>query len=70
MKGLGKGIAIELGKAGCIVYVTGRTNNSGQHVLPGTVGETVELIVKNGGTAIPVVCDCSKDDQLQQLFEQ
>jgi NAD(P)-dependent dehydrogenase (short-subunit alcohol dehydrogenase family) len=68
--GLGKGIAIELARAGCIVYVTGRTVQTGQHPLPGTITETADIINKSGGIAIPVVCDVSKDDQLQSLFER
>ena len=49
-RGIGKGIALELGAAGATVYVTARTVEPGP--IPGTVGETVAEIEALGGTAI------------------
>src|SRR5262249_31436616 len=48
-RGIGKGIALELGAAGATVYVTGRTVDAGQHPLPGTVGETAAEVTELGG---------------------
>ncbi|MFG2088310.1 SDR family NAD(P)-dependent oxidoreductase [Spirillospora sp. NPDC048824] len=69
-RGAGKGIALALGEAGTTVYVTGRTRSSGEHDLPGTVFDTAEEINKRGGTGIPVICDHSRDDQVEALFQQ
>jgi NAD(P)-dependent dehydrogenase (short-subunit alcohol dehydrogenase family) len=66
-RGIGKGIALELGTAGAIVYVTGRTTSPGGR-LPGTVGETAEEIDAVGGRGIPVVCDHHDDAQVRALF--
>jgi NAD(P)-dependent dehydrogenase (short-subunit alcohol dehydrogenase family) len=68
-RGIGKGIALELGTAGAIVYVTGRTTLR-RGALPGTVGETAEEIDALGGTGVPVVCDHHDDAQVRALFGQ
>src|SRR5947209_8067558 len=67
-RGIGKGIAVELGAAGATVYVTGRTVTPGP--LPGTVAETAELIDAAGGTGIAVPCDHEDDAQIAALFER
>ncbi|MFG2244298.1 SDR family NAD(P)-dependent oxidoreductase [Spirillospora sp. NPDC048823] len=69
-RGAGKGIALALGEAGTTVYVTGRTRSSRENDLPGTVFDTAEEINKRGGTGIPVICDHSRDDQVEALFQQ
>jgi NAD(P)-dependent dehydrogenase (short-subunit alcohol dehydrogenase family) len=68
-RGIGKGIALELGAAGATVYVTGRTTAAGG-VLPGTVGLTAEEIDSLGGRGVPVACDHHDDDQVAALFER
>jgi NAD(P)-dependent dehydrogenase (short-subunit alcohol dehydrogenase family) len=65
-RGIGKGIAVELGAAGATVYVTGRTVEAGP--LPGTVGETAAEIDAVGGTGIAVACDHHDDEQVAALF--
>ncbi|NUS92787.1 MAG: SDR family NAD(P)-dependent oxidoreductase, partial [Nocardia sp.] len=67
-RGIGKGIALELGAAGATVYVTGRSDAPG--ALPGTVGETAARIDELGGTGIPVVCDHRDDDATAAVFER
>ncbi|MEU1980497.1 SDR family NAD(P)-dependent oxidoreductase [Nocardia sp. NPDC019395] len=67
-RGIGKGIALELGAAGATVYVTGRSQQPGK--LPGTVRDTAAQIDELGGTGIPVVCDHGDDDATAALFEQ
>src|SRR5215470_13030172 len=39
-RGIGKGCALELGAAGALVYLTGRTVAPGEAKLPGTIGAT------------------------------
>ncbi|WP_067814265.1 SDR family NAD(P)-dependent oxidoreductase [Nocardia inohanensis] len=65
-RGIGKGIALELGAAGATVYVTGRTTAPGR--LPGTVHATAAEIDELGGTGIAVVCDHKDDAAVEQLF--
>ena len=68
-RGIGKGIALELGAAGATVYVTGRTVSAGAR-LPGTIGETAEEITALGGTGVAVQCDHHDDDQVDAVFER
>jgi NAD(P)-dependent dehydrogenase (short-subunit alcohol dehydrogenase family) len=69
-RGAGKGIAVALGATGATVYVTGRTRNEGDAPLPGTVQATADAVTAAGGTGIPVYCDHSDEQQVQQLFEK
>jgi dehydrogenase/reductase SDR family member 1 len=67
-RGIGKGIALELGAAGATVYLTARTVDPGP--IPGTLGETVAEIEELGGSAIGVACDHHDDAQVHALFDQ
>ncbi|MEV4124959.1 SDR family NAD(P)-dependent oxidoreductase [Nocardia sp. NPDC049707] len=67
-RGIGKGIALELGAAGATVYITGRSAAPGR--LPGTVHATAAEIDLLGGVGIPVVCDHHDDDAAERLFER
>lgn len=70
-RGIGKGIAIGLGEAGAIVYVTARTTSgTDPDGLPGTIYETAEEVTRAGGHGIAVVCDHSDDVQVAHVFEQ
>jgi dehydrogenase/reductase SDR family member 1 len=65
-RGIGKGIALELGAAGAVVYLSARSVEPGP--IPGTVGETVAEIEALGGRAIGVACDHHDDTQVEALF--
>jgi NAD(P)-dependent dehydrogenase (short-subunit alcohol dehydrogenase family) len=67
-RGIGKGIALELGAAGATVYVTGRTVTEGR--LPGSVKATAEEVTRLGGKGVPAVCDHSDDEAVAALFER
>ncbi|WP_280339544.1 SDR family NAD(P)-dependent oxidoreductase [Nocardia neocaledoniensis] len=67
-RGIGKGIALELGAAGATVYVTGRTTATGR--LPGTVHDTAAEVTALGGRGVAVVCDHTDDAAVEQLFAQ
>lgn len=69
-RGAGRGIAIALGRHGCTVYVTGRSEKTGDHALPGTIYETAEAVTAAGGRGIAVRCDHADDDQVLALFDQ
>ncbi|MCJ8159101.1 SDR family NAD(P)-dependent oxidoreductase [Sphingomonas sp. LaA6.9] len=69
-RGAGRGIAIALGSHGCTVYVTGRSERTGEHPLPGTIHETAQAVTAAGGQGIAVRVDHSDDAQVQALFAQ
>lgn len=69
-RGAGKGIATALGAHGCIVYVTGRSQKTGDHSLPGTIDETADLVTAAGGKGVAVRCDHASDDDVKALFDQ
>jgi len=68
-RGIGKGIAIELGAAGALVYVTGRTMKSSSG-KSGSLEETAEAIRNRGGQCIPVRVDHEKSEEIEALFER
>ncbi|HUR41184.1 MAG TPA: SDR family NAD(P)-dependent oxidoreductase [Verrucomicrobiae bacterium] len=69
-RGAGKGIALALGAQGATVYVTGRSKNEGDAALPGTIGNTADLVNKAGGKGIAVACDHALDRDVKRLFAQ
>lgn len=69
-RGAGQGIAIALGSHGCTVYVTGRSQKTGDASMPGTIYETAEAVTKAGGKGIAVRVDHAKDEEVKALFAQ
>ena len=69
-RGAGQGIAIALGSYGCTVYVTGRSEKSGDASLPGTIHETAAAVTAAGGKGIAVRVDHADDRQVKTLFER
>ncbi len=71
-RGVGKGIALGLGEAGAIVYITGRTVEEGKAAakLPGTIYATADQVTELGGTGVAVRCDHRDDEQVAALFRQ
>ena len=71
-RGIGKGIAIALGEAGALVYITGRSMNQTNSIetISGSLLETKLAVEKVGGTCIVVPVDHSDDQQIKSLFEQ
>ncbi len=69
-RGAGRGIAIALGSHGCTVYVTARSEKTGDHPLPGTIYETAEAVTAAGGKGIPVRVDHGDDAQVKALIDQ
>ena len=58
-RNVGKGIAIGLGEAGAIVYVTGRS----------IVDKDVKGITSAGGRGIALVCNHENDEEVKKVFE-
>lgn len=71
-RGVGLGIAHELGIAGATVYVTGRSREgvSTTDNLPGTIDETARLVSQSGGNGIAIECDHTNDKSVDQLAER
>lgn len=69
-RGAGKGIAIALGKHGCTVYVTGRSEKEGDADVPGTIHATARDVTAAGGRGIAVRCDHADDEQVKALIDQ
>jgi NADP-dependent 3-hydroxy acid dehydrogenase YdfG len=69
-RGIGKGMAVAMAREGATVYVTGRTVKTGEHALPGTVGETAEECNRVGGKGVAVACDHGDPEQIAALFDQ
>ncbi|WP_267640396.1 SDR family NAD(P)-dependent oxidoreductase [Haloarchaeobius amylolyticus] len=70
-RGVGRGIAVELGTAGATVYVTGRSvDDDTTEGVPGTVTETAELVTEAGGEGIAVACDHTDDEQVAALVDR
>jgi len=71
-RGIGRGIAIALGQAGALVYITGRSSNAENTTEPfaGGLVETKYAVEKAGGICIAVPTDHSDDEQVKSLFDQ
>ena len=71
-RGIGKGIAIALGEAGALVYITGRNVNqtNSMETISGSLLETKAAVEEAGGICIAVPVDHSDDQQIKSLFEQ
>ena len=59
-KGIGKGIALQLGSSGAKVYFTGRTQS--------LLNEVAEEIKARGGEPHPVQVDHARDKEVEELF--
>ncbi|WP_151734448.1 SDR family NAD(P)-dependent oxidoreductase [Paenibacillus tengchongensis] len=64
-RGAGRGIALELAKAGAFVYVTGRSGESGETGRPETLGRLVEEIGRSGGKGHAIRCDHTLDSETE-----
>jgi NAD(P)-dependent dehydrogenase (short-subunit alcohol dehydrogenase family) len=71
-RGVGRGVAVELGAAGATVYATGRSvaAEDAPDGLPGTVTATAAAVTARGGEGIPVRCDHTDDAAVTALFER
>jgi dehydrogenase/reductase SDR family protein 1 len=71
-RGVGKGIALSLGEAGAIVYITGRTVKEGESAscLSGTIHQTAEEVRKLGGKCIAIQCDHNIDSEVEAVLKR
>jgi NAD(P)-dependent dehydrogenase (short-subunit alcohol dehydrogenase family) len=68
-RGIGRAIALELGRLGAAVAVVARTV-AARDDLPGTVGATVAEITDAGGRAIALAADLFDRTQLARLVDE
>jgi len=72
-RGIGRGIALQLGEAGATVYVTGRepknSDANADPTLP-TLEKTANEITERGGKGIVAYCDHSDANDIKRLFDQ
>lgn len=61
-RGIGRGIALQLGEAGATVYITGRTKAN--------LDDCAAEIKARGGKPIAVQMDHANDQEVEQLFEK
>lgn len=72
-RGAGRGIALSLGDAGAIVYVTGRTSRMGARPpdgAAGTVEDVAAEVTARGGHGIPFQIDMTVPAQVAGLFDR
>lgn len=80
-RGIGKGIALELGRAGAIVYITGTTSSanattgttvqdqeSPEQQRDETIEATARLVSELGGTGIAMFCDHAVDTDVEHVM--
>jgi len=67
-RGLGRAIAIEYGREGATVVTCARPKSPTQ--LPGTVGETAQEIIDQGGESLAIACDVSEEAQVKAMVQQ
>ena len=60
--GIGRAVAVRLGREGGRVVIIGRTTDEGK--------ESVELVKQAGGQALYIRCDVSKDSELKHAVER
>jgi NAD(P)-dependent dehydrogenase (short-subunit alcohol dehydrogenase family) len=68
-RGIGRAIAQRLARAGATVVVTARSVDTST-AFPGTLTETVALIEKAGGRAIPLGADLESPTELASLVQR
>jgi NAD(P)-dependent dehydrogenase (short-subunit alcohol dehydrogenase family) len=68
----GRAIAVELGRRGATVYVTGRTTSTRRSEMnrPETIEETAALVTEAGGEGIAVRVDHLEQDEVRELVER
>jgi len=69
-RGVGRGVAIALGRTGATVYVTGRSVSGAESPHGGSVTATAEAIAEAGGRGVPVAVDHADDDAVRDLFQR
>ena len=68
-RGIGKAISLALARAGANIVIAARSEEEPPS-LPGTIYKTAEEIKELGGKALPVRCDVTAPDEVQNMVEK
>ncbi len=68
-KNIGKGMAVEVGAAGAVTYLTARTLDDTPEEI-GSLQRTAKEIEARGGTAVPLQCDHTNDADVEAVFDR
>lgn len=68
-RGIGKGIAVELGLAGAHVVAVGRTRQAGAAAI-GSLEETAQEIEEAGGSVTVAPCDLTDETSVSRLLDE
>ncbi len=72
-RGAGRALAVELGRAGAFVHVTGRSSRAhgpSDMDRPETIEETLELVEAAGGRGVALRVDHQEPDEVRALVER
>ena len=69
-RGIGEAVAIGFAKEGASVAVVARTDQPGQHFLPGTIGKTADEIKAFGGKALAIKTNVMVEDEVQAMVQR
>lgn len=69
-RGMGQGIAIELGAAGAFVYLLGRTAGAAGDGREDTLAHTLATIEALGGHGRAIACDCADPDRIAAVVAE
>ena len=69
-RGIGRDIAVVFAREGARVVVAARTEREGDYRISGSIDTTVERIRSEGGVAIGVRCDVTKDEEIEDLVKR
>ena len=67
-RGIGRGLALGLARAGAAVVCAARTETERAGGLPGTIHATVDAIRAEGGVALPLRCDIGVEEDIVELI--
>ena len=68
-RGIGKAIALGFAKEGAKVVIAARTEVENER-MPGTIHKTAEMIRAMGGTALPVKCDLTIEQDIVDMVKK
>lgn len=69
-RGIGRAIAERFGAEGATVVVAARTTDAADARLPGTIHETAESVRRQGGRALAIPVDLSREEDRERLVAQ
>lgn len=68
-RGIGKAVALKLAARGAAVVVAARSVEDKPGALPGTIGQTVDQIIRRGGRAMAVACNVIDENSVTAMVQ-